>query len=80
MFYFLSGYIFSCLYFGYLKRGQNEYFHGLKLSAAFLLHAAFFLAFMGGSFWSELLPLFLLASIAVFFSNFIGATIQKRLV
>ena len=79
-FYFMSGYLISCIVFGYVRRAPWPLIQGAKLSALFILHVVFFSAIWGSGFLNELGPLLFLSAVGVFIANFFGSRILARLV
>lgn len=74
MFYILSGYMASCLYFGLLARHNRVLPQVIKMAAAFSLHVGFFFWLSGDGFSREALDISLFALSAVVFANAIGSS------
>ena len=78
LFYIMSGYIFSCVYFGLVRRQLLVFDHVKTMMIAYAAHALFFLAISASEIESFSFEVVSVGLFVVAISSFIGAQISKR--
>jgi len=77
LFYVMSGYIFSCVYFGLVRRRPDAFEHVKMMMIAYTAHAFFFLAISSSEIESLTFEIAGVGLLVVTVSSLIGAQIAK---
>lgn len=78
LFYIISGYLASCIYFGLIARRNSILFQVLIMAAAFTIHTLTFFLLIGPAFSDYAWKLYIFGLAIVVFVNTLGSLILAK--